>query len=59
MTNMQTITARIGKHVERIKLGAGRHLGSRKSLIFLPVSLPFWFDFGRIVAWHRNKSPEV
>jgi hypothetical protein len=56
MSDMQTFTGRVGKHVQHIEFGLGKiGLGSKSRVLF-PVPLPLRLNSLRIV-WHSAGSP--
>ena len=52
VTNMQSFSTRVWKHVQRVQFLSGDFCGRLEGFVFIPKSLPTGFDFGWIVLRH-------
>lgn len=50
--DVESVAARVGKHVEHVDLAVAREPGSGKGIVLGPEGLPFGFDDCRVIARH-------
>jgi hypothetical protein len=59
MSDVQSVAAGIGEHIQGIQFASLGEPGSRKSAVFFPKLLPLGFNDGRIVAGHGDTKVNV
>ena len=59
VADVQSLPARVGKHVQDVHLLRPRQAWGGEGLVFFPVFLPLGFDNGRIIARHGHLTLRV